>query len=783
MIWHKEDLGQRSVRELSRALGIDVLLSSIFSRRGCTKGEELLFFLEKSPRYLHNPFLLSEMYDAAERVVSAIDEGEQVLIFGDRDVDGVSSTAILYHGLLELGVARDKLQFRNPTADDSYGLSLSVVAEAAEQGVSLILTADCGCANHVEIAAAREQGIDVVVLDHHAAKEERPAAYALVNPHSPNEKGEYYPFASICAASVAGKFLWALAYMKELGQLEGNSQRFCLLDIVVQKKDGKPDVLVRSAKIQNLCVQSRLELQLQGQEDAECLFYYIQNEVLCSFTAAATHDALANIYGQSSDIYLLNLCDELLRQFSGLGKRLRQCGALQDPVLLRQELPRMSRQARYRKLDFFDCQVELLLSMLERQLTLPQKLLEQSLDLMAVASIADMMPLHNENRIIVEQGLKKLSRAARPGLRELLLELGLLGRELNARELSWKVIPVLNAAGRMGNTVLVTSLLTAESGDERRLLARQLVQLNQERREQSEKFLALAQNPARQSFKESQGQLVYVAIPELSRGITGLIAGRLSQQYGGVPCAVIAQGGDGQNAGHWSGSLRSSGDPSVFSLLEPLADWFSNYGGHQAAGGFSISAERQKDLWSAFLKLLPLPQAKEVVDVGGAKYSVDAEIPLEMLNPGLLERLWAPLAPYGMEWPELLLLSCGLELEDVQPLGRSDAGHLRLLLRPCQPAEMQVHNEMGQASVADVCQEGEGRSLNAVFWRAAERYTKDFVRGDVVDILYHIQANHYQGQLRFQLEIVDIRRHENPTPKQNNVNLQAPEARKLRESM
>ncbi|WGK68897.1 DHH family phosphoesterase [Candidatus Haliotispira prima] len=756
MTWHKEDLEENTVRDLSKALELDVLLSSVFARRGCTDTEELLYYLEKNERYLHNPFLLHEMDDAAERTLTAIDEGEQILIFGDRDVDGVSSTAILYHGLLELGTARECLQFRNPTADDAYGLVLSVVEEAAEQGVTLILTADCGCANHTEIAAARELGIDVIVLDHHTPKEERPLAYALVNPHSLDGEGPRYPFSGICAAGVSGKFLWALAYMKEQGQSEGESRRLCLLDIVVQ--EAEPKVLVRAAKLQNLCVQSRLELEIKSREDAERLYHYLQNEVLCSFTALATRAALSDIYGGSSDIYLLNLCDELLRRSPGLAERLRRSGALANAGQLRRELLALSRLARYRKLDFFDSQVELLISMLSRQLELPQKILAQSLDLMAMACIADMMPLQNENRIIVELGLRKISRDPRPGLRELLLELGLLGQELSARELSWKVIPVLNAAGRMGNTGLVTSLLTADSSDERRVLARQLMELNQERREQSEKFLALAQEPARKSFEESQGQLVYVAIPELLRGITGLIAGRLSRQYGGVPCVVTVrnpvektekteEGEEGEESCFWSGSLRSSGDPSVLSLLDPLADWFRNYGGHQAAGGFSVSAEKQKDLWQAFLSLLPLPKAGQANQIAGAEgaaepgHIIDAEIPLEILNQSLLERLWTPLSPYGMEWPELLLLSRNLLLEDVQPIGADDAGHLRLILRP------------GNSDNT------EGKGLNAVFWRSAERYLKDFTKGDIVDILYHIQANYYQGQMRFQLEIIDIRRH------------------------
>ncbi len=729
MIWHKQNLEQDSIRKLSKKLGIDVLLSSILMRRGLSESTDLLYFLESSERYLHNPFLLSEMADAAERVLMAIEEGEQILIFGDRDVDGISSTAILYHGLLALGIQQSNMQYRNSTAEDIYGLSTDVVNEAAEQGITLIVTVDCGCANHKEIIAAQKLYIDVVVLDHHTPKEQRPEAYALVNPHSSTTEQSPYPFKNICAASVVGKFLWALAYMKES---EGNSQRFCLLDIATTE-DGK--TLVRAAKLQNLCLHSQLELELKVPEDHQRLYQYIQNEVLVSFTVKATRQALSNIYGNSCDIYLLDFCQELLRQFPSLAEKLRKSGALQNAVILRQELLRLSRQALYRKLDTFESQVELLISILLHKMEIPRKILNQSLDLMAIASIADMMPLQNENRIIVQLGLAKLMANPRPGLRELLLELGMLGQDLNVKELSWKVIPILNSAGRMGHTEVVTDLLMAKSSDERREKAQQLIQLNQERRERSEQFQMLAQAPAQQSFIESNGQLVYVALSQLSRGITGIIAARLSQQYKGILAIVLCE-----NNGTWSGSIRSNGEQSVLSLMESLAElglFDGNYGGHQAAGGFWLHPEKQEQLWPELLKLLPLTEVHRSEET----YDIDAEIPLAILGPSLLQRLWQPLAPYGITWPELLLFSKGLLLEDVQPIGRSDAGHLRLILNKSS------------------AEQNEEQNLFAVFWNSAERHTKDFTKGDIVDILYRIKANYYQGQMKFQLEIVDIRQH------------------------
>ena len=115
--WVKKPVTKQQIEPLCNKFNISPLLASIFVRRGITEGADLLYYLEDDLRFQHNPFLLSGMEDAVERILQAKEEGEKVLIFGDSDVDGVSSTAILYEELVRLGI---DVQWRLPLDDDGW---------------------------------------------------------------------------------------------------------------------------------------------------------------------------------------------------------------------------------------------------------------------------------------------------------------------------------------------------------------------------------------------------------------------------------------------------------------------------------------------------------------------------------------------------------------------------------------------------------------------------------------------------------------------------------------
>ena len=206
MTWNKRAVDSRGVRELARRYGVDLLTASILARRGITDPSAVRSFLDPGPRLLHNPFLMSGMAEAVERIGAAIDSGERILIFGDRDVDGITATVLLHEALTDLGA---EVAWMLPEGEDTYGLSPAVIDKAAEAGTGLLLTVDCGVSNVDEIALAGERGIECIVIDHHNPPSRLPEAVSVVDPKLPG-----YPFRDLCGCAVASKVEWALRFSR-----------------------------------------------------------------------------------------------------------------------------------------------------------------------------------------------------------------------------------------------------------------------------------------------------------------------------------------------------------------------------------------------------------------------------------------------------------------------------------------------------------------------------------------------------------------------------------------
>ena len=243
--WNKTPVTSSQIQPLCSKYNIDQILASIFVRRGVTDGKDILYYLEEDLRFQNEPFMLPNMDDAVERIVQAMEEGEKILIFGDSDVDGVTSTAILYHYLKKAGA---QVQWRLPMDDDAYGLSIAAVDDFASQEGTLIITVDCGISNNVEVAHANDLGIDVIVTDHHNPPENLPEAIVVIDPKLPES---IYPFKDISGAAVAYKLVSALRYAttdfynSELCILEltENQTHNCVEVDCVKIKNNVPQIL------------------------------------------------------------------------------------------------------------------------------------------------------------------------------------------------------------------------------------------------------------------------------------------------------------------------------------------------------------------------------------------------------------------------------------------------------------------------------------------------------------------------------------------------------------
>jgi single-stranded-DNA-specific exonuclease len=204
--WVVSRTNREYLQYLAAGAGISPALAQILINRKISTPEDAERFLKGSTDDLRDPFLLAGMDRAVARIRRAAESGEMVVIHGDYDVDGLTSTAIMMESLRTIGV---NARFIIPNRlTDGYGLSESSVRRAASLGARLIVTVDCGISAVGEVGLANSLGMDVVITDHHSQTGELPDAVAVVNPH---RTGSDYPFSDLAGAGVAWKVAEALA--------------------------------------------------------------------------------------------------------------------------------------------------------------------------------------------------------------------------------------------------------------------------------------------------------------------------------------------------------------------------------------------------------------------------------------------------------------------------------------------------------------------------------------------------------------------------------------------
>jgi len=192
---------------------IHPVFAEILYRRRINTPEKIERFFNPDLAYLHDPFLMTDMKKAVHRIVKALREGEHILIYGDYDVDGVTSVSILYDGLFRLG---GKVSFFIPSRfEEGYGLSKAGIRVAKKRNAKLIITVDCGITAVEQVGFAKEQQIETIVCDHHEPGEHLPEAIALLDP---KVAGSPYPFKELAGCGMAYKVLQALGQTLGLGK-------------------------------------------------------------------------------------------------------------------------------------------------------------------------------------------------------------------------------------------------------------------------------------------------------------------------------------------------------------------------------------------------------------------------------------------------------------------------------------------------------------------------------------------------------------------------------------
>lgn len=212
-IWSEKYISGRAedsakISAIAKALGTSEILACLLWNRGYKTPVEAESFLRFETTDFHDPFLLNDMDIAVRRVMRAVEDREKICIYGDYDVDGVTSVSLLYTYLTAMGA---DVIIKIPKRDgEGYGMSSAAIDILAENGVKLIVTVDTGITANEEISYAAHLGIDVVVTDHHECHNELPAACAVVNPHRLDSK---YPFCELAGVGVVFKFVCAYEIM------------------------------------------------------------------------------------------------------------------------------------------------------------------------------------------------------------------------------------------------------------------------------------------------------------------------------------------------------------------------------------------------------------------------------------------------------------------------------------------------------------------------------------------------------------------------------------------
>jgi single-stranded-DNA-specific exonuclease len=709
MIWGKKDIPPELANELAAKYGCDLLTASILARRGLTGGGDIRYFLEDDPRHLRNPFELPGMDAAVDRILGAREEGERVLVFGDRDVDGITSAAMIAGFLTKLDM---DVRWRLPMGDDAYGLSVKAVEEFAADSGTLIITVDCGISCLAEIDRAAELGVDVIVTDHHHSQEELPRAYAIVNPKL---KDSPYPFRDLAGCGVVYKLVGALRFALKSKLY---NEPVCLLTT----QPSNDSYTIEIAKIVNLAVIDRLmETVVPGMVGIgeTRIPAFLEGQQILTWDAALQKKTLTKMFGTGFEIYMLDMAPEIGREIpQAAGKSLLR-------------LREISRIARYAEssmgeLDIF---ISLFTSYVQKKEALFTSDDSLDLQLAALGTLADIMPLRDENRIIVRRGLASLRENPRPGLSDLLFKLGLAGRRFGTTEVSWQLCPAINAAGRMGRPDKALALLLAEGVEERETLACEIVAMNEERKKLGNDSWTVVEPLARQSAEAYGGKFVLAAGEEIYRGITGIMANRLAGLFK-VPALVVSF-----SEGTATGSLRSSRGYALRPLLEVCADLFSDWGGHDFAAGFSMPRTN----WERFLeRLRSFAENIELGEEAGEEtVMVDAEFTAPRTPQFLTTDLFKVVDrfdPYGEENGPIVFLARGLKITDISLMGKPEAKHVKLTV------------DTGKVK------------WPAVYWQAVDKVKKDFDRNDTVDLVFTLNRNWFNGSETPQLMVMDLKR-------------------------
>lgn len=565
-IWEYKNktLTRAEISAFAELCKIPPLAALLLLNRGVNTPEKAKKYIRKSLDAVHDPFLLNDMDKCAERIVSAIEKKEKITVYGDYDVDGITSTALLVRFLRDRGA---NVSYYVPNREkEGYGVNVMAINKIAKSGTKLLITVDCGITSVGEVELAKTLGTEVIITDHHLCKEKLPAALAVVDPKRPDSQ---YPFPALAGVGVAFKTALAVA-------------------------------------------------KLLGEKTSDCFFKYVE--------------------------------------------------------------------------------------------------------LAAVGTIADVVDLLGENRVIVQKGLELMKNSAYPGIRALLKSSGAAARTVGSTSVAFMLAPRINAIGRMADAQKAVELMLTDDDGEADALAAELESANSQRRSAEREIYEEALEMIENDEEASNKNVIVLAKENWHHGVIGIVASRITEQFY-KPSILLSIDKNGK----CKGSGRSIEGFNLFEALTDSAELLTAFGGHGAAAGLSLSKEALGD-FSARINNYAKKTLKKSDMI--PKLSIDCEISPAALTVGGVKMLEF-IEPFGEANPKPVFSISNAVVKKIDLIGENK-NHVRMTI------------------------EKNGASFNAVGFKM-EQIAREKRPGDLISCAFSPEINRFRGEESIQLMIKDVK--------------------------
>lgn len=545
---------------LRQKLGVPAKIAELLAIRGIETYDDAKLFFRPTIDRIHDPFLMKDMDQAADRLALAIRDGERVLVYGDYDVDGTTATSCLYIFLKKFGVDVD--YYIPHRFKEGYGINPDGIKYAEDTGSHLIVSVDCGITAIKEALVAKEKGIDLIICDHHNVGDEIPDALAVLDPKRPDCN---YPFDGLSGAGVGFKLIQAT--------------------------------------------------------------------------------------------------------ISRLG--------------------------------------------------LPKNVAYQFLDLVAISIASDIVPIVDENRILMKEGLTMIRKKPRVGIKALLDLIKMPREDINTTKIVFSIGPRINAAGRMGDATTAVQLMIAESEAKGKAFAHELESVNMRRRDKDSKTMeeALAMIDDVMDLDETSIMVLYKEDWHL--GVIGIVASRLVDLYH-RPAIMLSS-----VEGVIKGSGRSIKGFNIYNAMKKCGDLLEQFGGHEFAAGLTVKDGKLSEFKRRMNEIAYLDLSESSFE---PELQIDTELPLEDID---------------MKFWKLL--------NQFEPFGPNN---LRPVFASRKVEAVGVPTIVGNGHLKMKVKQGNSGVFDAIGFNMHEYLP--FVRKDSFDMAYVVEENNWNGRRTLQIRIKDI---------------------------